>query len=75
MNETMIADSSVQWRRLDPRLWVAIGPDGHMGTIEQGRRFVVVDTHGDVRGRCRSLENAMSVLVAVGDCSRRPAAA
>ena len=63
--------AGVRWRELDPHLWVAIGPDGHMGTIELGRRYVVVDTHGEVRGRCRSLDHAMAVLVAVGDCSRQ----
>ena len=71
MDEQTGAGTRVAWRELDPHLWVAIGPDGHMGTIELGRRYVVVDTHGEVRGRCRSLDHAMAVLIAVGDHSRR----
>ena len=68
-------DGSVSWRHLERHLWVATGPGGHLGTIEQGRRDVVVDTDGRVRGRCRSLDHAKALLMVVGERTSRSAVA
>ena len=55
----------VDWRRLDRFLWVGSGPAGHVGTVEQGRRYLAVDTWGRVRGRCRTLAHAQQLLEAL----------
>lgn len=62
MTGTTEPGTRVDWRQLDPFLWVAVGPAGHLGTVEQGRRYVVVDTWGRVRGRCRTLRHAQLLL-------------
>jgi len=71
VNRTATTVGEVGRRHPEPHLRVAIGPDGHLGTSEQPRRFLVVDTHGELRGRCRALEGATAVLTAVDDHSRR----
>lgn len=60
----------VVWRRLNATLWVGIGADGHLGTVELGRRFTAIDADGRVRARCRTLEHATAVLEAVALPSR-----
>jgi hypothetical protein len=57
----------VEWRRLTPTLWVGIGHDGVVGSIEIGRRCVVTDGAGRVYGRYRELGDAKAMLALLAE--------
>ena len=55
----------LEWRRLQRFLWVATDDLGHAGMIEQGRRYMVLDDTGRLRGRCSTLIHAQALLTAL----------
>lgn len=54
--------SVVEWRHPTAHLWVGIGPDGVIGSIEVWRRCVASDGAGFVYGRYRELADAKAML-------------
>jgi hypothetical protein len=61
---------ATEWRRLGPYLWAGSGERGPVGTVERGRRFVALDTNGDVRGRYKRLTDAQALLADLQDMGR-----
>lgn len=51
-----------EWRRLSEFLWVGADPHGPVGIVERGWRFKALDVDGILVARCRSLEEAQSLL-------------
>jgi Tfp pilus assembly protein PilP len=62
MGAGAVGTTQVEWRRLTTSLWVGIGPDGVVGSIEIGHRCIVTDGAGRVYGRCRRLDDAQALL-------------
>lgn len=62
MNRTEHAAASTptEWRRLGDRLWAGRRDDRPVGTIERGRRFVLLGLEGAPVGRFRTLEEAQA---------------
>ena len=56
------AENSVEWRRLNDRLWAGTSDDGPVGTIEHGRRYYAIDTLCRVIARCPDLPAAQAAL-------------
>ena len=61
---------SVEWRRLQKRLWVARSDGSPVGSIERGRRYVVTGADGTHRGGYRTLAQAQEALVVAVDAAR-----
>ena len=65
----------VQWRHFGSDLWAGAAEFGPVGTIERGRRFIAIDTEGNVLGRSRSLEDAQAMLLSVAEAQSHSAGA
>jgi hypothetical protein len=70
MVDAVVAHGQVEWRRLTPTLWVGIGTDGVVGSIEIGRRCTVTDGAGRVFGRYRALGDAQAMLALLAEQGR-----
>ncbi|MFD1722707.1 hypothetical protein [Amnibacterium endophyticum] len=51
-----------EWRRLGRFLWSGRRDGRPVGTIEHGRRFVVLGLEGDLLGRFRTLAEAQAAV-------------
>lgn len=70
MSNAAMNDGHVEWRRLTPTLWVGIGAEGVVGSIEIGRRCTVTDGAGRVFGRYRALGDAQALLALLAEEGR-----
>jgi hypothetical protein len=61
----------VSWRALRTGLWAARRDDRHLGTVEQGRRWLALDADSEPIGRFRTLREAQAA-VACPPASRLP---
>ena len=56
------SQGDIRWRALRTGLWAARRDDRHIGTVEQGRRWLAVDADGEPIGRFRTLQEAQAAV-------------
>ncbi|MGN6445349.1 hypothetical protein [Amnibacterium sp.] len=56
------ADSGISWRPLDTHLWVARRDGRHLGSVQEGHRWLAADADGDPIGSFRSFQEARAAV-------------